>query len=461
MKLRQKATILFVSVFLMGILGISLAYLHRSKIMNEQLALTSTQNETDIIRASVYARLDDVSGYYNQFNASNIGMYLKPYGEYYVRQGVYLQLWRGSELLYSSFAGVMPDITTEDAAFFTLDGVCYLACRESIVLDDGQTFDLLMIRDIQYLTEYQNTLLRFSIMIAALSTIAIGFLSFVLLRRLTKPLADLGKAAQRIAGGEYKERVRVSTKDEVGQFAETFNTMAESVEGQIREMDALVQDHQQFVDHLAHEIRTPITAMIGYSQILMHAKATDVDRQKAAEYIGQQSMRLKLLSEKLLNLSRLKYDAAELSPVSLPPILHAAASTLQSLAMAKELSIKICVPDVVVLGDAVLLETLFQNLLENAIHASEEGQEIEATGAASDGILHMEIIDRGIGIDEENLQRIIEPFTRVDAARSRQHGGVGIGLALCKRICELHHTTLSIASIQGQGTTVKVDLTIP
>jgi signal transduction histidine kinase len=201
--------------------------------------------------------------------------------------------------------------------------------------------------------------------------------------------------------------------------------------------------------------------MIGYSQVLVHSKATEEDKQKAAEYIGQQSMRLKLLSEKLLSLSRLRYDTVDLRPVKVSSILQAALKTLHGQLLSKNIQIVKDIPDILVMGDDVLLETLFQNLIENAIHASPRDAKIELAGAAHDKSFTVTIQDNGIGVSEENLQKITEPFMRVDAARSRQHGGVGVGLALCKRICDIHHTTLVISSVLGQGTKINVDFTIP
>lgn len=461
MKFWQKATLLFIAVTLCGTLCISAAYLQKSAEMNETLALASRGSEYGIIHTSLATKLNAASAYFNAWNANNIAAYLKPYSGYYSQQGIYFQLSQEQKILYSDFSySLLLDASTE-SLFFVRDDTRYLAYQDTLSLHDGQAFTLTIFWNLQYLAEYRDAMMRFSAIISAFSTLAIGFVGFILMRHLTKPLRDLGAAAQRIAAGEYQGRVRIDTKDEIGQFAQTFNVMADSVERQLLEMDALVKDRQQFTDHISHEIRTPITAMIGYSQVLMHARATEADKQKAAEYIGQQSMRLKRLSEKLLNLSRLQYDTVDLRSVDIAKALHAAMDTLHNQFLGKNIRVKIDMPAVAVLGDAVLLETLFQNLLENAIHASAQDQTIEMSGTTHEQLLRVAIQDHGIGIEPEDLAAITEPFMRVDEAHSRLHGGVGIGLALCKRICELHHTRLIITSVPGSGTTIKFDFTIP
>lgn len=194
---------------------------------------------------------------------------------------------------------------------------------------------------------------------------------------------------------------------------------------------------------------------------MLHAKATEADKQRAGEYIQEQSMRLKVLSEKLLNLSRLQYDTVELHPVAVMQPVHAALKTLQMESNAKNIRFSLEESKCAVMGDVTLLETLFQNLMENAIHASSYGGEISIGVEQKQDNVSVRIQDHGIGIAEEHIDKITEPFMRVDKARSRRHGGAGIGLALCTKICELHHAILSVESELGVGTTITIDFTNP
>lgn len=250
------------------------------------------------------------------------------------------KLSQGSEFFITSFFEPVSALEFEEYTTWYTQGQRYLAYQEIMELSDGQAFDLMIIRNIQYLGEYQKELMRFSVLIVVLSTLIISLLGFVLFRHLTRPFQELEAGARRIASGEYTERVIVNTKDEIGSFANTFNSMADSIEKQIKEMDELVADRQRFIDHVAHEIRTPITAMIGFSEVMLHAKATETDKQRAAEYIGEQSTRLKLLSEKLLNLSRLKYDKVEFGSVNILAVINAAEETLHSSLNTKDIRLK-------------------------------------------------------------------------------------------------------------------------
>lgn len=452
MKLWQKAAFLFIGVFLAGVVAISSVYLQKSRLLDEQIAMTVVRNEFNMIKASLDPRLSDGSNYYEEFNEENIRLFVEFYGEYYQAQKTYIQINSGSDCLYTSYS--WPVQVESGGSFFIIDGEHYVIYQEELAFPDKQPLTLMVLHNMEYITSAEKSMRRFSVIVNFGVTSLIALIGFAMFNRLTKPLRDFSAAADRIASGELQERVAIVSDDEIGQFAASFNQMAESVEQHMREKDVMLSERQQFIDHLAHEIRTPITAIIGYSQVMLHVKATETDKQRAGEYIREQSMRLKVLS-------RLQYDKVELHPVAVMQPVHSALKTLQMESNAKDIRFSLEESKCVIMGDVTLLETLFQNIIENAIHASSYGGEIRIRVQENQGSTTVRIEDSGIGIAEEHIAKITEPFMRVDKARSRQHGGAGIGLALCAKICELHHAALSVESRVGTGTAIIIDFTNP
>ena len=459
MKLWQKAAFLFIGVFLAGVVVISSVYLQKSRLLDEQIAMTVVKNEFDMIKASLDPRLSEVSNYYEEFNEENIKLFIDFYGDYYQAQKTYIQINSGNDCLYTSFS--WPVQIESGGPFFILDGEHYVIYQGEITFPNQQPLMMTVLHNMEYIAAAEKSMIRFSVAANLIVTSLIALIGFVMFNRLTKPLRDFSVAADRIASGELQERVPISSDDEIGQFAASFNQMAESVERHMKEKDEMLTERQQFIDHLAHEIRTPITAIIGYSQVMLHVKATEADKQRAGEYIQEQSMRLKALSEKLLNLSRLQYDTVELHTVSVMQPIHSALRTLQMELNTKNIRLSLDESKCVIMGDITLLETLFQNIIENAIHASHYGGEIRIKVQQNQNSTAVRVEDNGIGIAEEHICKITEPFMRVDKARSRQHGGAGIGLALCAKICELHHAVLSVESEVGAGTAITIDFTNP
>ena len=215
---------------------------------------------------------------------------------------------------------------------------------------------------------------------------------------------------------------------------------------------------EEFIASFAHELKTPLTAIIGYADMLRSREMTPKNRFTAAGYIFSEGKRLESLSLKLLELivsgkqgiERRRFDAPyfirEVAAVTVPS-LAADGMTLDMRWEPGEVWIE---PD--------LFKTLLINLIDNARKASRRGQTVELYGRREEGGYAFFVRDHGRGMKPEDLARIEEPFYMIDKSRSRAQNGAGLGLALCKRIAELHGTRLEFTSAPGEGTTVRVFL---
>ena len=236
---------------------------------------------------------------------------------------------------------------------------------------------------------------------------------------------------------------------------------------QLRREDAKLRDEmanlteaaerrEEFIASFAHELKTPLTAIIGYADMLRSREMSPKNRFTAAGYIFSEGKRLESLSLKLMEIivsgkqgiERRRFDAPyfirEVAAVTVPSL----ANDGMTLDMRWEPGEVWIEPD--------LFKTLMINLIDNARKASRRGQTVELFGRNVDGGYAFYVRDHGRGMKKEDLGRITEPFYMIDKSRSRAQNGAGLGLALCQRIAELHGTELEFESEPGKGTTVRV-----
>ena len=275
---------------------------------------------------------------------------------------------------------------------------------------------------------------------------------------LTTPIRSLNRAAVRLTQGDYTSRARVAGEDEIGELSASFNAMAGAIEKNIQELEDAARRQEDFTASFVHELKTPLTSIIGYADMLRSRDLPEEKRFKAASYIFSEGKRLENLSLSLMSLLVVGHGQADARPVHMLRLCQRAEQISQPAMEAKGLALSVSAEECVLAGDSALLQTLVQNLLDNARKASEAGGSVTLTGTVLDAGYRLQVSDQGRGIPEEELGKITEPFYMVDKSRSRAEGGAGLGLALCKEIAALHRGTLRFASRLGGGTTVTVDL---
>jgi signal transduction histidine kinase len=303
-------------------------------------------------------------------------------------------------------------------------------------------------------TERQRQLRDLLWMDAIVLVLSIAAVSLACLK-LTKPIRKLNRTSKKIARGAYSARTEIGTDDEIGELGQNFNEMAEAVQAQVEQLNLSVQQREDFVSAFTHEVKTPMTASIGYSDILRFQETKPELRQRAAQFIYREARRLETLSQKLLLLMGLSDDAAEMLPVPLEALFRDAARSVFPVLQDSGIEVKMPpVESIMVLGDKDLLVDLLRNLLLNAIKAQPKDNTVWLRAKQRDGRVLVAVADNGRGIPAEERARITEPFYMVDKSRARREGSSGVGLALCQRIAQLHGGTLDFQSEVGKGTMV-------
>lgn len=288
---------------------------------------------------------------------------------------------------------------------------------------------------------------------AALAVAAL--LTLLLCRRLVRPLEQLDAASREIAAGAYDRRVALPGNDEIAGLSRSFDAMAAAVEEKIHALEQHLQEREDFVAAFTHELKTPMTSMLGYADLLRGAEVPAATQQKAANFIYHESKRLEALSERLMDLMRLNgTEPPALEPVQLSAIFH---QVLRALP-AEEPTLSVAASTFTVQAQPELLCDLLYNLVQNARHATPPDGQITLEATEQGDAVTLTVRDTGCGIPAEDLERITEPFYMVDKSRARQQGGSGIGLALCARIAALHGTRLQFESTPGKGTAVRFTL---
>ena len=329
-------------------------------------------------------------------------------------QDVPAALWRGDTLVCATLEGLQ-SLPLGDAATVTVRTENSIYAVYASDLQGG--LRLVTAYDLTGLYRDRNAALMRFLLLEAAVLAAASAVTALLARRLTRPLAVLTDAGAQIAAGDYARRTDLHTGDEIEALSRSFDKMADAVQEKIADLEADVQRREDFVGAFTHELKTPMTSIIGYADML-HTMQTDPDEQReAAAAIVHEGRRLEALSRKLLALLGLNEEGVELTAVPLPalwPRLHAACPdvTLRTPAAAPT-----------VRGDADLLLDLLCNLVQNAAKASAPDAPVLVLCAQAGDAVTLTVADRGCGIPPELIPRVTEPFYMVDKSRARGVSG--------------------------------------
>ena len=278
---------------------------------------------------------------------------------------------------------------------------------------------------------------------------------------VSRPVRTLTEATKLIEEGKYDVRADVRSYDEIGDLAISFNAMAESIEQKVSTLEGYAKQQKDFVANFSHELKTPMTSIIGYADMLRSAELDEEDAFMASNFIFSEGKRLEALSLKLMDLVVLDKNEFELTRGYARRVLGHVIAVVTPMLEQHGLTLETTIEQYQILYEKDLLLTLITNLIDNARKASESGKTIELTGRKQEGRYRITVTDHGIGIPEEELNRITEAFFMVDKSRSRAQHGAGLGLAIGNKIAQLHGSELHFESKVGEGTSVWFDLPMP
>jgi signal transduction histidine kinase len=284
-----------------------------------------------------------------------------------------------------------------------------------------------------------------------------------LISSMRRPLEELVDASGRLAGGDLETRVKVGGLSETAALGTAFNEMAAELQRRAGERDQLETMKDEFVLTASHELRSPLTSVQGFAELLMlEREKLDPKQADTVEIILDNTRHLVRLLNDLLDLAR--SDAGRLTikpaPTEVAPLIEDAVRTMrsqtESARQALGQEIQPGLPRVEVDKDRI--RQVLVNLLTNAHEYSPEGASIEVTAAARNGEVELAVRDNGPGMAEDQVEHIFERFTRGDAGLTQHVGGTGLGLAISKSLVELHRGSIEAESAPGQGSTFRVRL---
>ena len=277
---------------------------------------------------------------------------------------------------------------------------------------------------------------------------------WLMTRHFTGPIRRLSAISRRFAGGEYQLRAPEGGGDEVGQLTRDFNVMAGQLEQKISDLEEAAR-RREFIAAFAHELKTPLTAVIGYADMLRSRQLEENQQFQAASYIFSEGRRLESLSLKLLDLIVLGREEFPLRAVSGSELVRRAAAAAHTAFQAAEIVFTTRADPGAVDVEPDLVQSLLLNLCDNARKATPSGCQVALSFTKEEGGFAFTVTDTGAGMSQEVLAHITEPFYMADKSRSRAQNGAGLGLALCAQIARLHGGALTFDSAPGRGTAAR------
>ena len=306
-------------------------------------------------------------------------------------------------------------------------------------------------------SEIQDMLSIFRVIIiySALAVVLLaGVGGMFLANRTLKPVDHITDIAREIGEGDLSRRINIQSEDELGRLASTLNRM-------IARLEEAFQKQRQFAADASHELRTPLAIIQAESSLALDKKRTQVEYRRSLDLVSQEVTYMSEIIGKLLLLARNDAGSEPLNfqEVNVKELFTELSSDVEALAQEKGVAFNLGPMDnLTVQGDRFRLRQLFLNILDNAIRYTPSGGTVSSLLVRKNGSALVSISDTGMGIPAEDLPFIFDRFYRVDKARSRTDGGMGLGLAIASSIAKLHGGGIEVESQVGKGSTFQITL---
>lgn len=334
-------------------------------------------------------------------------------------------------------------------------GKYYIFITETIQTD-GEEIVLAFIKDITAVKQQRFNEYKFFLQAGILGLIIVAALARIMGKVVTRPIGSLSGAVQNISSGNYKERVDLKSKDEIGVLANEFNKMADEIERRIEALKLEGESKQRFIDNLTHELRTPLTSIIGYSELIETTNYDEAMIKKGVGYINSEGKRMLKMVNSMMNMILLRENTLSFEKYNIQPLLEEVMDIMRVKAGKKNVSITREGRELELEIDLDLFKEVLLNLVDNALNVSSDGKSIAIGAEIYNKRNCVYVRDEGKGISKEDISKIFEPFYRVDQSRARKAGGMGLGLSICNEIIKAHGAEFKVESELGQGTVVRI-----
>lgn len=332
----------------------------------------------------------------------------------------------------------LPELLNTETRATLLDGV-----SERLLIAhalDGE-ITLLTALDVSPVYALRRELLRGAAALGLIGLALAGALAIWISGVLTRPLSQLADAAAKLADGDYAAPLPAAKNDEMNALIRAFSRMSAAIDERETALRTQAEERQALIDALAHEMRTPLTAILGGARLLQQSRLSGSQQSELLDTMAREASRLSTMDERLLLLTRLDHEAPAFAPFDSQAMAREALSVYDGVRLEGD--------GAVFVGERELTILLLRNLAVNAQRAG--GKEAVRVTLHPDGF---DVTDYGCGMTKEQIARAFEPFYKADKARTRSAGGAGLGLPLCRKIARLHHGKLHMESEIGRGTRV-------
>jgi len=396
--------------------------------------------------------LNEISGKH-QANEAALFFY---YGEQPLSGSEWILINSHSAFREQVFAGTQPFsiiIDHEDKS--------YILCGSHLTLESND-YVIFTASDVTQIYSQHDEQLRFVQIVSLASAGIIATIMLLFIFLALKPLSEINHSIRQITKGDYSLRAKETGGQEFRELAGNINIMARSIEQNVQEIQRVADGRKRFIDNLAHEMKTPLTSIMGFADILRIKRSVkSKEREEYANIIVEETKRLRNLSGKLLELSSAGNLPLEFCMLDAKTFISEVCIATQPLLFGKQLEITCRIQKgTTFYADPELFKSLFYNVIENAVKASKFKQTITLKCWNDDQSAFFSITDQGIGMTPTEIENATDLFYTNNPSRSKQKGGInlGIGLALCKEIAVRHNGIMEISSPPEGGTTVSIIL---
>ncbi len=461
--------ILFLIIALMLVAGVFLTRGVRSFYLNDFYdSMAEVFSDRELASTLRAAAQDDDPEYMNEVLGANAGLLGIDRGtrNYHILSGDTGEWLAGSVTpeygveitpnIISALAGENGDASDPNADYMDI----------ALPLEGGdQDYIIYIIDDRETMRSLNDQLLLIIVEALAVGLVISVFLSLLLAKTMIAPIQELTHAAEKVASGDFTDKVENSSKDEIGVLTRTFNDMALQLEETLDDLKRSEQMRREFVANVSHELRTPITGVKSYAETLAADPDMPADtRERFLNVILNESDRMTKIVQDLLTLSRFDAGSFEFSfdyfsfETSVRDVYNAVRMEAQAHGHVFIIELEPGIPRI--RGDKARVEQVLMNMVSNAIKYTKDGGRITIKAGVRGGEVWCSVKDNGIGIPKEDTQKVFDRFYRVDKARSRESGGTGLGLSIAQEIVVRHGGRIDLKSRMGHGTTITVWLPV-
>lgn len=315
-------------------------------------------------------------------------------------------------------------------------------------VSEGQLSGIFMCRPLPQIQASLMQMYQMSVVSLFFISLLGMIISYMTAKYVAWPLAMMNRAAKVIAGGNFDQRVEIKSNDELGELAESFNHMAESLQD-------YEKTRKDFIANISHDLRSPLTSMQGFLTAMLDGTVPPERQEKYLKIVLEETQRLSRMTEGIVELSRAQSSCIllEESDFDINDLIRANIAMLEPQLNEKQVSVRAIYEDQVTMvhGDKDKISRVLQNLLGNATKFSPEEGVIEVETTLKEKKVLISVKDQGPGISPEDQKYIFDRFYKADETRNKDKGGSGIGLAIVREFIQAHGETITVKSEEGKG----------